>query len=377
MPEPLALYVHVPFCGQRCAYCHFAIKVLHPRSNPHTHHSRYLNALNRELAGLADQHQKRPLTSIFLGGGTPSHLGPGLLGQLLKHVHQHFDLDGDCEITLEVNPEDIQRGDLQALAQAGFNRLSVGVQSFHNPSLTAIGRPHDSATAQNVLREALAHFPKGVSLDLILGLPHQNSETLTNDLAQVKHLGLQHVSIYMLERDLPTPLDKMAPGLPMPDEDDQADFYETVCSTLAEAGFAHYEISNFALPGFASRHNQVYWRCGDYLAAGPAAVGRVGHTLTANHEQLTPWLRAVEAKGSGMDYQEQWSEVRLQQERLVQGMRLQEGVLRHWLKPQHWERLKPAQEAGLLEEVDNRLRLTSKGRLLGNEVFAVFVEDNQ
>lgn len=371
-PTDLALYIHVPFCRQRCSYCHFAIKVLHPRSEPSQFHRQFLEGLATE-AEFWSQQEKRPLTSLFLGGGTPSQLSLASLGAVLALVRRHFSLDPDCEISIEVNPEDIDQDYLVGLRALGFNRLSFGVQSFHDPSLRAIGRGHSGAAAIAAIASAPS-FPKGLSFDLILGLPHQTRATLEVDLAQILRLDPDHVSLYMLERDLPTPLDKKAAQLPMPSEDDQAESYEHVRSTLQQAGYEHYEISNFAKSGKRCRHNLLYWTCGDYLAMGPAAVGRVGLRLRSNHEHFGAWRAALTEQGTGIAAEEHWSPERLHQERLIQGLRLSAGIPRAWLDARQLERLEACFAADLLLWREDRLCLSPRGQLLGNEVFQTFVE---
>ncbi len=366
-----SLYVHVPFCRKRCAYCHFAVKVLHPRSQPQAHHRRYLEALAVE----AGTRSKRaaPFDTVFLGGGTPSQLGLAGLARVLVIIRDQFELAPGCELNLEVNPEDADADFMAGLAALGFTRISFGVQSFHDPSLVAIGRGHSGAQAQATVARA-PRFAHGLSFDLILGLPYQTEATLAQDLATILELDPDHVSLYMLERDLPTPLDKRSARLPMPSEDEQADYYEQVRETLGNAGYEHYEISNFAKPGKRCRHNLVYWQCGDYLGLGPGAVGRLGLDLFTNHEQLHPWSQAVAAQGHGLASHERWTENRLHQERLVQGMRLAEGVPQAWLDEALLARLVPCFEAGLLDWQAGRLRLSARGQLLGNEVFQRLID---
>lgn len=364
----LALYIHVPFCRQRCAYCHFDIKVTHPKTRMEPLVERYLQALDLELAHYAERFGQRQVGSVFLGGGTPSRLDLAAMERLLDSVHRHFRMCPDPEISAEANPEDLGPGVLQGWRGAGINRVSLGVQTFHDPGLKAVRRPHDGATAFRVLANR-PNFPKGCSLDLMLGLPFQNRSTIVTDLQKVADLEMEHVSVYMLERDLPTPLDKMEAGLPLPSEDDQADGYDEVSQRLQAMGYEHYEISNFAKPGFACWHNLVYWRCGDYLGLGPAAHARVGLEYWANHSQFGPYCQAIRLEGHGRERERTWSQNRLRQERLIQGLRLAAGLPRSLLTDEEWERLAPVRSEGLLEHRDEVVRLTPRGRLLANEVF--------
>lgn len=371
-PSSFAIYLHVPFCGQRCAYCHFDIKVFHPRTNPSAFFDAYTEAVLTEMTTYARMMGDRPVHSIYAGGGTPSRLPLSHWQRLLTTCQKRFKVLPAAEITVEINPEDADPDYLAGLRDLGVNRLSFGVQSFHDPSLRAIGRPHDAAVAQKALTAGPV-FPKGRSLDLILGLPHQHSSHVAADLAAIAASGVEHVSLYLLERDLPTPLDKLATRLPMPDEDCQADFYDQVHEQLRAIGFEHYEISNFAKPGYRSRHNLTYWTCGDYLGLGPAAHGRVGHAYTANHGNLQNYISAVAHWGHGMANREHWSSARYRQESLIQGLRLDQGIAPHCLDHDERAAIQQAAEMGLVTVTDARIRLTQRGRLLANEVFAIFV----
>ena len=368
MPQDLAVYIHVPFCRQRCSYCHFDIKVFHPQTRQIGFIVGWLDGVKRELKNHAAQLPSRNITSIFFGGGTPSRLDASYIAELLDCIGELFAVDEDVEISMEINPEDVTDVYLDHVRAAGVNRISFGVQTFHDPSLSAINRAHDAQRARRVIAEC-PEFPKGRSLDLILGLPHQDFDTLEQDLSTTLDLDVDHVALYMLERDLPTPLDKKQHELP--DEDIQADFYDQMVETFTDAGFDHYEISNFAKPGFACRHNLVYWRCGDYLGIGPAAHGRIGYSYYANHPQLTQWREEVEAHGLGLRLRENWSKERFQTERVIQGLRLSDGIPSDWvINP---ERLTSFYDHGILATDQNQIYLTQKGRLLANEVFQAFV----
>lgn len=347
--------------------------MLHPKSDKALLYHRFLANCERELAFHAARQGERPLSSVFYGGGTPSRLGFELLDALHDAVKHHFVLTPDCEVSVEVNPEDAVPEFLDNLKHFGVNRISLGVQTFHNASLRAIRRVHTAERALESIASAPV-FSGGLSLDLILGLPYQTAHTLEIDLQHIRQLAPDHVALYLLERDLPIPLDKSCSAFPMPDDDQQADFYEHASKVLSQLGFEAYELSNFCKPGFACRHNLLYWNCGDYLAVGPSAVGRVSLDYYCNFSGLGDWSEAVASVGHGMERQETWSEQRLLQERLVQGMRLSQGIPRGWLSARHLSELNACLDNGLLVEQGDRLLLSLKGRLLGNEVFQVFVD---
>jgi len=372
----LALYIHVPFCRQRCVYCHFDVKIFHPRTDPAPFLARYVDTLLTELTCEAGRYANRKLTSVFYGGGTPSRLGLAGLDRIQTAVAQNFALADDCEISCEVNPEDASPAFLSGLRDLGVNRLSFGVQTFDERGLRALNRAHDRADALRAL-EAATGFAKGRSIDLMLGLPFQDRRALSADLDLVERFVLEHVSVYMLERDLPTPLDKLARDWPAPDDDAQATLYEIVRNRLRNRGYAHYEISNFAKPGFACRHNLTYWTCGDYLGLGPAAHGRVGHEYRRAHAAFSNWAAAIEQNGTGVAQHETWSAERLRQERLVQGLRLSRGVPLAWISDSELKRSTALDAHGLTWTRNGRLGLTDRGQLLANEVFEIFVEPNE
>lgn len=367
---PFSLYLHVPFCRRRCHYCHFDIQVSHPRVDQAPLHQAFTTALLREADFYAPELRSRPLQSVYFGGGTPSLLGSATLVRLLDHVLGRFQAMKDLEVTFEANPEDLPLLDHQCLQAAGFNRISIGVQTFDPHSLHTIARPTTERRVAELLEE-LPRYAKGRSMDLMLGLPWQSKATLLQDLDGFLNSGFEHLSLYMLERDLPSPIDKKAQLLP--DEDHQADWYELAFHRLEQTGFLAYELSNFARPSFQCRHNLNYWNCGDYLALGPAASGRLGRKTWRNERRLHGWLAAVAARGHGQAESCQWSEARMASERKIQSMRLKEGLPLDALSQREVQALQELVRAGLLSCRDRRLALTLKGRLLANEVFEVFL----
>jgi len=370
MNRGLAIYIHVPFCRQRCAYCHFDIKIFHPRTDPAPFQRRYREAVCEELRTRSRECRERSVGSVFFGGGTPSRLPLPDLDAILDTIRGQFTIEADAEITLEANPEDVDGAYLRSLREMGFTRLSLGVQTFDDTCLNAINRAHDSARARRVLGER-PDFPDGTSIDLMLGLPGQTRDTLARDLDTLAMYALDHVSLYMLETDLPTPLDKQRDRLP--DEDSQADDYETATDRLEEMGLQPYEISNFSRTGKQSRHNLVYWRCGDYLGIGPAACGRIGKRFRRNFAALTPYCSSVRRTGHGTEEDTLWNDERLRQERIIQGLRLVAGVPQDWIRDRERRRLQPHLNAGLCRFEGARLALTRAGRLLANEIFEIFL----
>lgn len=269
-----SVYVHFPWCLQKCPYCDFATR---PIARPEVPHAAYADAVLRELAHRAagGALAGRRLRSVFFGGGTPSLWEPAELGRVLRAVRGAFDdAAPDVEVTVECNPSSLDRARAAALHAEGVGRLSVGVQSLDGGRLRFLGRLHDADAALAALRGALAEVPR-VSADLIFGSPGQTAAEFVTEALRLVDLGLRHLSAYALTIEPGTQFGALARKgkLPLALEDDVAESFVRGREALAAAGLAHYEVSNYAAPGEESRHNQHYWRGGDYLGLGAAAVG--------------------------------------------------------------------------------------------------------
>ena len=264
---PLALYVHFPWCIRKCPYCDF-----------NSHEARggipeadYLAALIRDLDGALPAAQGRPLVSLFIGGGTPSLMAPGTVAALLAAVRARLPLPDDAEITLEANPGAIEAGKFAGFRAAGVTRLSLGIQSFEDDKLKAVGRIHSADEARRAAELALENFDQ-VNFDLMYALPGQTLAQARRDIETAAALGPGHVSAYHLTVEPNTAFHRRPP--PLPDDDLAADMQEMVEATLAAAGYQHYETSAFARPGRQCRHNLNYWTFGDYLGIGAGAHGK-------------------------------------------------------------------------------------------------------
>lgn len=314
------------------------------------------------------------MQSVYFGGGTPSYLAEEELAAVFETLSSHFTLADSCEITMEANPEDVTERWPDHMKKLGVTRISLGVQSLNRNTLNAVRRNHTPEMARQAM-EWISDFRDGWSVDLMLGLPDQNKGNIEQDLLELLSFSPDHLSVYLLERDLPTPLDKFTGSLP--DEDNQADFFEQVVSKLGEKGYEHYEISNFCRPGFQSEHNMNYWQFGDYLGVGPAAHGRLGRTYWKNHPNLSQYMSSVGENATGLCHEENWSHEQWNRERNIQGMRLLRGIPSSWLSPTEIEGLESLGEHGLVSYEKNNWRLTEKGVLLANEVFLVFLADRE
>jgi putative oxygen-independent coproporphyrinogen III oxidase len=324
--EPLALYIHWPFCLSRCPYCDFNahVREIIPQR-------RFRDALRRELAWEAERIGRRSLRSIFFGGGTPSLMEPETVGVLLEDAKALFDWQNDLEITLEANPTSIETTRLAALCDAGVNRISIGIQSLEPEPLAMLGRQHSVPQAIAALEIARQLFPR-ISFDLIYARPGQSVAAWRSELRRALDLVADHLSLYQLTIEPGTKFEALhrRGNIVLPDEDLAAALFDATAEETARFGLLQYEISNYAKPGGESRHNLQYWRYGDYVGIGPGAQGRltIGDRIfaTRRHRAPEPWADRVEQTGHGMTEQTELSSEESVREMLLMGLRLMEGV---------------------------------------------------
>ncbi len=375
--KPLGLYIHIPFCKSKCIYCDFYSL---PRAEDRM--DRYVSALCRQLAEIAQWTTAHTVDSVYLGGGTPSYLGEKRLRQILKTVKKHYRLSRDAEITLEANPD--SAGDwraLRALRRAGVNRLSLGVQSADDGMLRTLGRPHTFAQAEEAAAAARRAKIKNLSLDLIYGLPGQTLESWKETLEKAAALSPEHLSCYGLKVEEGTPLRDMLETLDLPDDDAQADMYLWTVERLGELGYRQYEISNFAKPGYESRHNLKYWTLGEYAGFGPGAHSDLGDVRYAYIRDLDAYCLGVEAQGDILSENERIPPRERDVEYLMLGLRLAKGVSRQEFEYRFRLPFGPVQAA--LERFERsghavlrsgRWHLTPEGFLLSNQIIGQCLE---
>ena len=324
--DPLALYIHWPFCLAKCPYCDF---------NSHVRdaipQARFRDALRAELAWEAARLGPRPLGSIFFGGGTPSLMAADTVALLIEDARRLFAPLPDLEITLEANPTSVEAARLAAFRAAGVNRISLGVQSLEADALARLGRQHSATQAVAALELARSLFPR-ISFDLIYARPGQTEAAWRAELRQALALAADHLSLYQLTIEPGTQYEAMhrRGELALPDEDTAAHLYEITAEEAAGFGLLPYEVSNYARPGSESRHNLAYWRYADYAGIGPGAHGRVslasGLMATRRHRAPEPWAERVERHGHGTTTEEAVEPTDRAREMLLMGLRLSEGV---------------------------------------------------
>jgi len=375
-PPPLALYIHWPWCVKKCPYCDFNSH----EAKSHIDEAAWLAALIADLEAALPQIWNRPIGSIFIGGGTPSLMQGETADALLAAIRMRVPLQPDAEITLEANPGTAEAAKFAAFRAAGVNRLSLGIQSFADEKLRALGRIHDSREAQAAIELAQRHFER-VNLDLMYALPKQTLLEAEHDIERALASGVSHISAYHLTLEPNTPFHHTPP--PLPEDDLAADMQEMIEEKLAAAGFEHYETSAFAKPGARCRHNLNYWNFGDYLGIGPGA-----HSKLSNHERIwrearhrhpRAWLEGA-STGKFIGTRQDVVPADLPGEFMMNALRLCDGFPLHLFTERTGLPLAAieksalaARREGLLETADGRLRPTLRGQRYLNRLLAGFL----
>ncbi len=376
LPEdpPRSAYVHVPFCRHRCGYCNFTLV-----AGRDDLIEAYLQALKLELATIPERAE---IDTLYLGGGTPTHLSPQQLEQLLQLLTERFQLAGNYEFTVEANPLDLDSERAGVLAAWGVNRLSLGVQSFHDAKLAILERDHRRHDCAQAIAQARAIVPS-LSLDLIYATPGETLAAWEEDLATALATGVNHISVYGLTIEPGSAFFGRAKRgeLVRTEEPLEAEMYELAIDLLAAAGIHQYEVSNFAQPGHASRHNQAYWRGRSYYACGPGAARYVRGVRETNHRSTTTWLKRVLAGESPVAESETLSSEERARERLVFGLRMLAGVDRrefleetgYSLESLVGKELPQLLSHSLLTWSGERLHLTRPGLLVSDSLWPRFL----
>jgi len=377
------IYIHTPFCRSRCSYCDFATGMYASDAA-----ARYVRALTKEISGWNEVETPETVDTIYLGGGTPSLLSDDQLASILAGVRHRFSLDADAEITLEINPGDggVDRASrlatMRAWRRLGINRASFGAQTFDDRELKMLGRAHDSTDIAQTFELLRAAGFANINFDLIAGLPHQTLAGWKQNLKRALELRPEHLSLYLLDVHEGTPLhDQITRGMrPKPDEDLAGEMYATMVEQVCAEGYEHYEISNFCLPGFGSRHNTKYWTREPYYGCGNSAHSHDGgRRRWANERDAMKYVELIERDDSPIIERTELTEDDARSEAIFLGLRLMRGVdLENYhaqfgedLRAQDNGEIDRLRDAGLIEVDREVLRLTTRGALLSNEVFAV------
>lgn len=364
--QPFGLYVHVPFCASRCGYCDFNTYTpgeLGSSTSP----AEYLDALERELALATTE----PVSSIFIGGGTPSMLGAEGLVRILRAIEREVGIAPGAEITTESNPESTSPEFFVTLREAGFTRISLGMQSASSRVLHILGRQHTPGRAFDAAREALAAGFEHVNLDMIYGTPYECDEDVQRTLDEVLATGVDHVSAYsLIVEDGTAMARKVRKGeLPEPEEDTYANRYALIEQRLREAGFQWYEVSNWAKPGGQCEHNLLYWRDGNWWGAGPGAHSHIDDERFFNVKHPAKYAKLLQGGRLPIQEREQLNQEQRHEERVMLGLRIAEGLPLEVFSDAEREVLGRYREMGLVD-VEKQVRISESGRLLADGIIA-------
>ena len=393
----MGLYVHVPFCKTKCPYCDFnTYQGIENLIEP------FLPAITSEITCWGDALAHPPVKSVFFGGGTPSYLPPGDIEKILVAIQSSFQVDPTAEISIEANPGDLDEAACAGILNQGVNRLSIGVQSLDNDLLNLLGRRHQASEAVEAFQSARQAGFDNVNLDLMYGLPNQSMEQWQRTLISLIELTPEHISLYALTIEEGTPMHRWATEgkIPEPDSDLAADMYQHAREVLAEAGYHHYEISNWSLPDRACEHNLVYWENGPYLGVGPGAHSHLGdyrfwtvlsprdyNTKAATWADSGSWPLAdlVETALQGIPTLGGWEHLSLEttcSETMFLGLRLLDGlnlseasaIAGTDLAKKFQTPIQECLNLGLLEQDGDCLKLTMQTYLVANQAFTRFLE---
>ncbi|PRS80430.1 MULTISPECIES: radical SAM family heme chaperone HemW [unclassified Bacillus (in: firmicutes)] len=374
-----AAYIHIPFCEHICHYCDFNKFFI--KTQPV---DEYLAALEKEMQHTIEQKGEQELKTIFIGGGTPTSLTVSQLDQLMNSIHRVLKPAKHLvEFAVEANPDELSLEKLHVLKEAGVNRLSFGVQTFEDDLLKKIGRVHQKKDVLTSFQRARAVGFDNISLDLMFGLPHQEKHHVMNSLETAFSLGAEHYSVYSLIVEPKTVFyNLMQKGkLHLPPQEREAEMYELVMDEMERHGLKQYEISNYAKPGFESQHNLTYWSNEDYFGFGAGAHGYVDGIRNVNAGPVKHYLELIEQTGFPYKETHQVTKAEQIEEEMFLGLRKIEGVKSADFQAKYGAApealfstvLEELEEKGLIVKGDIGIRLTRKGKLLGNEVFQAFL----
>lgn len=367
------IYIHVPFCKTRCAYCDFFSTTLHDMK------SRYVDALCQELVMRRNYLHDTPIGTLYFGGGTPSQLSENDFHSIFNQIEEVYGLEACEEITLEANPDDLTDDYVEMLTTLPFNRISMGIQTFHEPTLQLIGRRHTAQEAIEAVHRCQQQGFTNISIDLIYGLPGETLEQWKEDLLMAFSLKVQHISAYHLTYEQGTRLWQMLQRKEIceVDEDTSVELFRILCEEMQKAGYEHYEISNFALSGFRSRHNSAYWHEVPYLGCGPGAHSFDGDSREWNVSSLPKYIETLEQgqrnyEQETLDKDTRYNEFIMTRLRTCEGFSLSDLQQRFGQAYHDYclHLATPYMRQGLLLQKENTLRLSREGIFVSDDIIS-------
>jgi len=361
------IYIHIPFCRQRCYYCDFFSQT------ELFHVDRYLEAIKNQMAG----YEARSIDSIYIGGGTPSLLDSSQIANLLETINKGFKLDSNTEITVEVNPDSADKEKLYGYLYAGVNRLSIGVQSFSDRTLRTIGRLHTAEKAEQTILDAHRVGFTNIAADIMLGLPYEGKKEVKGAIEILAKTGVHHISAYILKISGDTPFGKEYPE-GIADDDTVADIYCYAVEQLEAKGYLQYEISNFAKRNYEGRHNKKYWNCEEYIGLGAGAFSLLESYRYHLPGDIPLYLKTFEnpspnfMKGLVLDGPVEWDDYIIVRLRTTEGLSTKrlEQLFGFQIPARIEEEFKGFIELGLMKRENERIRLTTEGFLLSNDILS-------
>jgi oxygen-independent coproporphyrinogen-3 oxidase len=369
-----ALYIHIPFCDHKCIYCDFYSIITSDNI------SNFLSAVKKEIKHYSDLYSNnRTFSSIYFGGGTPSLMEPDYLKEIISSLRDNYQISDNAEITMETNPGTVDKNKLEAFRKIGINRISLGIQSFHNDELKFLTRIHDKETAIIAVHDAKNSGFDNISIDLIFNLPGQTKDKWKYNLQTAVELPIKHISAYSLILERGTILNKMVLDgkVTIQDEDYDAELYEFTIDFLISNGYTQYEVSNFTKPGYECRHNNAYWRYRDYLSFGPSAHSFVDGKRWWNFSSLKHYILEIEKNGNAQANSEIINDNMALNEYVMLALRsnginlseLEKKFGKSWIS-RNFNYIQKLDEKNLVKINDNFLHLTKSGYAICDEILS-------
>ncbi|MGN0489095.1 MAG: radical SAM family heme chaperone HemW [Ruminococcus sp.] len=363
MPDSLGLYIHIPFCPSKCPYCDFfSIR------GKNDDYLEYVNALNKNIKLWSNKIHK-PVDTVYFGGGTPSVIGADLLCSILNTIKANFNVTKNAEITFEANPNTGKFFDFEKARETGFNRISIGLQSANNNELKLLGRTHNISDVINTINLSKKAGFSNISLDLMVGIPEQTTESLKNSIDFCVNNEVTHISSYILKLEENTVFYKRQDKLNLPDDDKTAELYLFAVDYLRKNGFIQYEISNFSKPAYESKHNLKYWNLEEYLGIGPGAHSLLNNKRFYYNNSFEDFYNNAVTDDCICDTEEEYIMLQM---RLSKGLNFEEykKFFGHNLPEELITKAKKYEKLGFLKVTDTNIRFTTKGFLVSNTIIA-------